>query len=783
LPVLSLVLGALLGAVYVHLVFPSANNSLYVTGALGGACAGYLLLVIPRLTWLVLRSQWLAFALRLCEARLEQLLGRAQGVLGSLDAANELAPETVADLGVVHALRGDYDAAATALRRLYDHSESSAWVANLLAVLAARGEWSDVAWLIDRELDRPAGLTDANLAHVAAHAPYGRLVERLWLIAQDGSLPRTLNNIGVRLLQLGDFMRAEDAFTVVKQRHPSYAPGYANAGVLAYRRDDFAQAVAQTGSAAALEAGEGLIYSNLGGTLCRTGNLPLARKWLERARVLLPGSADVLTNLGNVQALAGHYSEALETYVAAGRSTGHAAAHHNAALMLAARDHLDAAVAEQRLAQEAAPEDAEVLQNLGCLLWAQGQHDEARECFKHPAHSAYDTAAKSNLIRAELGAGRPRRALDLLLLVSYAEEEMDFDRGLAHLLTAVQAAHNGGRGEPVRERDLVEAVAHLDRVVKANRAGATEAEINLGIALYLSEDFEDAAEALRKASVRAPQYDTLGYAVAMCYLTAASRIRQAEDQTPGPLPPRARELMRSALPYLEAALAVRSVADNARFNLGVLRYLLEEYEQAATVLRPIARTDSPWQILNVLGISQARQARELHRSIQSSVLLSMARKRQTEAEISKLLSAAIHSFSQVLRQQPDNVIAHANTGLAQYLRNRGDDVEQALQHWRRMRDIGGEWGRRVFEMFSGAIGSEEARSLRFQDVEVSFRPLPLENWLVCAPPRMAGLRFPIQELVDLPPLDLVAHHPLVKRALGQRNRAERLRKALQRLRA
>jgi hypothetical protein len=135
-----------------------------------------------------------------------------------------------------------------------------------------------------------------------------------------------------------------------------------------------------------------------------------------------------------------------------------------------------------------------------------------------------------------------------------------------------------------------------------------------------------------------------------------------------------------------------------------------------------------------------------------------------------------------LRQQPDNVIAHANIGLAQYLRNRGDDVEQALQHWRRMRDIGGEWGRRVFELFSGAVGSEEAKNLTFQDVEISFRPLPLEEWVVCAPPRMAGLQFPILELPDVPPPELAARHPLVKRALALRDRAERLRKALQRLR-
>lgn len=779
LPILSLILGGLLGGIYVRLVFPSAGYSLYATGILGGACGLFLLLVIPRMTWVVLKIQWFQLALRFTEARLEQLLSRAQATLGAAQAGGS--PEAASDLGVVHCLRGDYAAAVTELQRPHEPGESTVWAGNLLAVLAARGEWSAVAGLVDRELNRPGGLTDPNLARVAAEAPYGRLIERLWLIAQDGSLPLTLNNIGVRLLQLGDFMRAEDAFAVVKQQHPSYALGRANAGVLAYRREDFAQAVTELGSAAALENGDGLIFNNLGGTLCRAGDLPRARLWLHRAQALLPNSADVLVNLGNVQALAGAHQEALETFSTASRLAPHAAAHHNAALMLAARDHLDAALAEQQLAQQAAPESPEVQQNLGCLLWAKGRYDEARQCFRHPSHSAYDTTVKSNVIRAELGAGEPRRALDLLLLVTYTEEDMDFDRGLAHLLTAVKAG-GSERGDQVRERDLVEAVAHFDRVVKANRAGAVEAQINLGLALYLSEDYDDAAEALKRAATRAPQYGLLSYAVAVCFLTAAARVREQSDQPFGPLPPRSRELLRAAVPFLEASLAVRSIADNVRFNLGVLRYLLEEYDQAATVLRPIARADSPWQILNVLGISQARQARELHRSVQSSVLLSMTRKRQIEEEIAKLLSTAIHSFTQVLRQQPDNVIAHANIGLAQYLRNRGDDVEQALQHWRRMRDIGGEWGRRVFELFSGAVGSEEAKNLTFQDVEISFRPLPLEEWVVCAPPRMAGLQFPILELPDVPPPELAARHPLVKRALALRDRAERLRKALQRLR-
>jgi hypothetical protein len=86
LPILSLILGGLLGGIYVRLVFPSAGYSLYATGILGGACGLVLLLVIPRMTWVVLKIQWFQLALRFTEARLEQLLSRAQATLGTAQA-------------------------------------------------------------------------------------------------------------------------------------------------------------------------------------------------------------------------------------------------------------------------------------------------------------------------------------------------------------------------------------------------------------------------------------------------------------------------------------------------------------------------------------------------------------------------------------------------------------------------------------------------------------------------------------------------------------------------
>ncbi|MGQ9731677.1 MAG: hypothetical protein ACUVX8_10445, partial [Candidatus Zipacnadales bacterium] len=124
-----------------------------------------------------------------------------------------------------------------------------------------------------------------------------------------------------------------------------------------------------------------------------------------------------------------------------------------------------------------------------------------------------------------------------------------------------------------------------------------------------------------------------------------------------------------------------------------------------------------------------------------------------------------------------------NIGLAHYLRNRNDDVERALRHWQRMRDIGGALGQRIYDRFAEALSPDESgvHRLEFQDIEVSFEPLHVREWVTCAPTRFFGLQYMVRELLDLTPPPLEAHHRLVKRALVARDRTERLRVTLQRL--
>ena len=239
--------------------------------------------------------------------------------------------------------------------------------------------------------------------------------------------------------------------------------------------------------------------------------------------------------------------------------------------------------------------------------------------------------------------------------------------------------------------------------------------------------------------------------------------------------PAARELFRKAKPYLEKAMEVRSVAESAAYNLGVLHYLLGDYDKSIALLRRAAVSDAPAHVFNALAIAEARRAQELQKEIATAALIGEQRKRQLALQVGKLLSSAIHYFREVLRVQPHSPIVHANIGLAFMLRNQGADVETALHHWQLMRQVGGEWGQKAFDLFSKAMSSEEARKLRFQDIEMAFQPLPVAEWVAFVPPRLTGLKYVVEDLPDLPDWQFAAYHPLVKRALRCRARAEALR--------
>jgi tetratricopeptide (TPR) repeat protein len=782
LTVLSVILGIALGVAYSWLMLNEHRWLVYVLTAVGGSCLVFLLVVIPQLLWAVLRKAWFGIMLRQNSDQAQALAARAQRDLTAGDGDTAVSGETANDLAVIACLRRDYAGAAQMLAPVVAAGQTEA--ANLLVALAETEQWDRLKELVAGPTVQHDGVPEASLARAACVSPAGPITSHLEDMARTRRFPRVLNNLGVRALRAWETEHSAGDFSLALQQRPHYALARANLGVLAFRQGEAQEALTETASAAALGAGEAIICNNLGALLCQAGDLWLAERWLLRAHHLEARSPAVEVNLGNAYAVQGKYQEALEAYATAGHlgesARGDSAARlHDTALVHFARQEYEPALEAAELAREKAPADHDLLNNLGCYQWQAGRYEEAEQCFQEAAALAPGGVAEANLLTAALAAGRTAEVLERLGQDEERREDQVFDRGLAYLLTALGIdAKASATQAKLYAYNLSAADAEFRKVVPTGESGVTAAWVNLGLINYLSRDYEDAAEAFVNSTKRAGENSELLYPTAVCYLMGG--VQTQEQHGAGPedaLVPAARDVFRKAKPYLEKALEVRSVAGPAAYNLGVLHYLLGDYDKAIALLKRAAVTDAPPHVFNSLAIAEARRAQELQREFAASHA-GVQRKRQIAQQVSKLLSSAIHYFREVLRVQPHSPIVHANIGLAFMLRNQQDDVETAMHHWNLMRQVGGEWGQRAFDLFSRAMSSEEARKLRFQAIEMTFQPLPVADWITFVPPRLTGLKYVLEDLCDLPDWQFVAYHPLVQRALRYRAKAQVLQERL-----
>jgi tetratricopeptide (TPR) repeat protein len=773
----SAVLGGLIGFVYADRYAREAGPVGFVVAILAGALLLFVVTIAPKMARDFFRKIFYRIALENSTERVTVLSGAAYRRLTEPDQQEEPEEQRDNDLAVIACLRREYAVAAASLARQQPREASGPEAANLMVALASTQQWDELDQLLAQSEKRNVALPEANLARIAFYAPEGPIWAQLEELAKRQKYQRVWNNLGVRRERAGRAAEAESNFAAALAGHNHYAPAHTNLGALYYERGDLTRALGESATAASSSAGEAVTCSNLGALLCQAGDLRMAARWLRHAQTLDARNAAIEVNLGNAYAIEGKYDEALAAYQKAGRLGATAAAYHNAALASMAEEQFTLALETQTAALELAPEDVDVVLNMGYILWQLGRYPEAEAYFRQAQELRPGGVALSNLVGAALAAGETD--VSEMLALARDEHSLAFYRGLSHLLTAMSLNPEVSTTQrKLREYNLLAAGPEFNKVISAGESGVVESYLNLGLASYLNQDFEEAATAFVNASKQLPNNTELVYPIAIAYLMAAM-IKQSQHALVGdPLAPQARELLRQARPYLERAMESRSVADSAAYNLGVVYYLLGEYEKAIAILRKSAGPEAPPHVYNALAVAQARRAQILQREIHGASLMSDTRRRQLAGEVSRLLSSAIHYFQQVVHLQPHSPIVHANLGLAFMLRNQPQDVETAVHHWQLMRQTGGAWGLKAFEQFSRAMSSEEARKLNFQDVEVAFQPLPVEDWVVFIPPQLARLKYLIQDLPDLPDWHMEAYHPLVRRALRARARAERLRRAL-----
>ncbi|MEI6500476.1 MAG: tetratricopeptide repeat protein, partial [Armatimonadota bacterium] len=651
---------------------------------------------------------------------------------------------------------------------------------NLLVALAETGRWEELKLQLERQARSGKQPVEANLARIGARVPDQEVVERLWQTAQEGSPALLLTNLGVRAMQSNQYQQAARAFQLALTQRQAYPYAHANLGVLAFRQGDLKKAVAETAAAATLVADDDGVFANLGGLLSLAGDARGAEKWLQRARRLQPHNVGALLNLGLTQQLGGRADEAAATLQSALSLPGAAVtANYDLAHVYHAQGNEPRALEHLQAALADAQDDPEVLNNLVCVLFAQGQYEAAHDYFEQVAKVSRAGVYRRNVIRAELGAGRLEKAnarLDELA----GDDSVSLERGLIALLRATQIKAETETHRQMIDFNLSAAIAAFTKAIALGQS-PIEASYNYGLAQYLRGEYRASAETFAQALKKPNGHPEMNYAAAMSYLFAGMREAVEHEATDGKLPGPVRELYLKARPYLEKASEVTSVAEVAIYDLGLLNYLLGDYQRGIDVLRKIVRNDSPPHLLNALAITQARLAQELQLTAQTASLMPDTKKRDIRQQAVKLLGSAIYYFKQALQAAPEASLTHANVGLALMLRNQRGDVEAALNHWQLMHQHGDARARKTFEQFMQAQSPDAAQRLRFQDVELVFRPLAVRDWLVLVPPTMSGPRYVISALLDVPEWQLQGHHRLVQRSLKYRTKAERVRRKLRRL--
>lgn len=767
--------GAALFAAYVWVMLKSHSWQLYVIYAAVGGCLGVAAVILPRLAWHFLSKQYHRLLLRQYLDRAEALVARAHRRVAEVAAEGGRN-----DRAVLGFLSGEYVPAAEAFAEASREGQPEA-AANLLATLGEIGEWEQVRELLQAYQLGESELLDRNLTRIAALTTDETTLRRLHELAAEHSDPALLNNLGVRSLRLGRFAEAREAFAAALRKRATYAPAQANLGVLAYREEHIARAVSAMSSAAALSA-EPVVFSNLGATLACAGEVRAALEWLTKAERLQPRHAGIQVNLGNAYALDQKVEEATEAYSSALHLGAYQAlAHYNMALVLLDQGERERAMDLFREAAKIAPGDPETVNNIGCLHFAAQRYYEALECFQQLQDIHIGAIYRHNLVRAQLACGRTDEAREQLNQLADEEAETSLERGLLSMLTAMDIDATTETHRQMRNHNLREAIGAFQGIINQGRGPVAEAGFNLGLAHYLQGEYQTAAEAFAAALKQHPDQREMHYITGMCYVLAALREHEQHEEADETVAPVARELFLKARPHFEQSMELPGFHEASAHDLGLLYYLVGDYAKAVEVLRKVVRSDSPPWMLNALALAQARRAQELQRQAQTASLMAEGRKQQLRQEARKLLTGAIHYFRINLEAQPDAPLSHANLGLALMLRNDRGDVETALQHWQRMHQLGDARARKTYDEFMRSMSPEAAQALRFQDLELTFRPVRPREWVTLAPPRMSGYRYVVEDVMDIPEWHLHATHPLVRRCLSYRQRAERERQKLQRL--
>lgn len=787
----GVLLGAVVGVLYARTVSWSAQWLVLVVGGVGGAVLGYLAIAVPQITVHYLKREWYRTVANHWRAVVKQAAGRARR--RAEPAIPQ--PDALTTTGIAHLLLGSHQAALARLREAASLHDPDAApdlpLFNALAAAeAAHGDWLKAADALVRVIDAyPEDQTAlGNLAAlVAVMPPAVQLPHTLARILRDVG-PRVLNNLAVRHLRAGETEAAIPLLRRAIAGEPTNPYVGANLGVLAFRTGDHRSALEHLATATHFAPAEPTILSALGATMAAQGAYVPAETALKRAEHLDARMSSVKINLGAVRLSQDRHEEAqaaLNTVAHGDRNE--APARHNEALAWARTGDWDQAREAAERAVELDPDAADYRATLGAVFWEAGDYQSADEHFQAAVKSSDGSSpAVVNAARAALAVGRTEEAMALLEGLgqkSVGNAEVQFDLGVTHLMTALQRFKpQMNRTEQALFTASVKAsIQAFEQCREHRRAQTPEAEINIGLAHYLGGNYEAAADGFARAA-HIGHEAAAHFCAGTAFAEAAGHIQRERARDGDELIGQAAQLYKQARVHLEQAVTHSTDSADTFSNLGVVCYELGRIEDAMKAFKRLVQMEDTAESCNTLALAYARQGQILYRAWQM--------KRNTEGEKAdrthldearKLLSSAIHYFKQANHHDPHNAVLHSNVGLAYMLRNSGGDMEQALRHWKLMRDTGGEWAERQFAAMAQVLDASHAAKATFHDIDRAIRPLSVPKAVRMLDPVPGPPSYVAEPVMDPAQWQLSAGSRDLQIALRARRRLHELEMRLKRL--
>ncbi len=360
--------------------------------------------------------------------------------------------------------------------------------------------------------------------HCTGNAAWDALAARLAATEPQAADEQAL----IALFQAGRHAEAEEDARTLLAHWPDWGPGWKVLGAVLKQAGTLPEALAATQRAAELLPGHADVHSNLGDILRQLGQAEAAVESCRRAIALMPGFAQAHNNLGNALNLFGEIDLAEASYRRAiAIKPDHAGAHANLGRLLLTLDRLPEAEASLRQAIALQPNHAEAHNNLGSVQKKRGHTDEAAASFRQAVELAPQLAdAHSNLGNLLRELGQMDQAVAhcrtaLALRPDFAEAWLNLGSALRNQASAgdvlncyeralqidplLAPAHNAMGTVLLELRRFDAAQQSLQRAIELDPANAG-AHCTLGLALMEIGKIEEAHASMRRSLEHDPDF-------------------------------------------------------------------------------------------------------------------------------------------------------------------------------------------------------------------------------------------------------------------------------------